>query len=554
MYLYSYENLVRASKTEKGKQYVEELKKCYEKNYKNRPIEALSFSKFKLFHVNGDRTQYQKEYFDRRNRLNVLQVLAISDDKYIEPLEDVISAICDEITWCLPAHCLIGETGNTYRYDELDLNASETAMFLAEISYVFGDRLSPDISNRIKYCLEERVVKTFENGVFPVDRMSNNWASVCGCGIGLTYLYAFPERFLLVKDRIFSAMERYLNRLDSDGYCSEGYAYWIYGFGFFALFFDVYCQLKNERPLILERSVVKNTIKYAESMILGDGVYVPIADGALSSSACEDDSIPVVNNLFNANVKINGGKIGILCNKALSFRRLYFINQEVNDKLIGERSLFFENSQVLVGKRKNYIFISKGGNNAEMHNHNDIGSFSIFKNGVQYIVDPGAGEYTNGYFNSHAVRYSESTFTCCSLGHSVPIVDGGIQVFGKQYYATVIDRNKDYIFYDITHAYPNEVDSLTVKYSLKENGVNASYSCKGLKKNITFRFITFIEPKIVGNDVLIGDMTVTASKVENVSVKSYEFSNHQAVKTTAYAIDYTFKDKADVNAEFNFDF
>lgn len=553
MYLYSYENLFKASKTERGKEFCNQLEKYYKENYENNPIKALSFSKFKLFHLTGDRTEYQNEYFDRRKRLNVLQVLSIYNDKYLEPLEDVISAICDEITWALPAHCYDYNT-NTYKYWLIDLNASETAMGLAEIDFVLKDKLSPDIRKRIKYSLQERIVDKYETNVFGFDTMGNNWASVCSCGVGLTYLYAFPERFNIVKDRIFSGMERYLSRLDKDGYCSEGYAYWIYGFGFFTLFYDVYTQLTGIRPKILDSEVVKNTVKYAEKTILGDGVFIPISDGALSSLTPEDDAMPVVNNLFGSNIKINGGKWGIPGYKTLSFRRLYFINQKVSVSQKAQDTLFFEKSQVLVEKRNNYIFISKGGNNAEMHNHNDIGAFSIYKNGVQYIVDPGAGEYTQGYFDSMKIRYSEETFVCNSLGHSVPIVDGVIQAYGKEYFATVLDRSKDGIVYDLSSAYPKKIEKLTVGYSFKGNGVSATYQAKGLEKGITFRFISFIEPKVSDDKVSIGEMTVLASETEKINVKRYEFNNHQAIKTTAYAIDYIFDNKSDINVQFDFKF
>ena len=553
MYLYSYENLLEASKTERGKEFCSQLEKYYEENYENNPVKALSFSKFKLFHLTGDRTEYQNEYFDRRKRLNVLQVLSIYNDKYLEPLEDVISAICDEITWALPAHCYDYQT-NTYKYWIIDLNASETAMSLAEIDFVLKDKLSKDIRKRIKYSLQERIVDKYETNVFGFDTMGNNWASVCSCGVGLTYLYAFPERFNIVKDRIFSGMERYLSRLDKDGYCSEGYAYWIYGFGFFTLFYDVYTQLTGVRPEILDSEVVKNTVKYAEKTILGDGVFIPISDGALSSLTPEDDAMPVVNNLFGSNIKINGGKLGIPGYKTLSFRRLYFINQKVSVSQKVEDSLFFEKSQVLVEKRNNYIFISKGGNNAEMHNHNDIGAFSIYKNGVQYIVDPGAGEYTQGYFDSMRIRYSEETFVCNSLGHSVPIVDGVIQAYGKEYFATVLDRSKDGIVYDLSSAYPKKIEKLTVGYSFSDSGVSATYQAKGLEKGITFRFISFIEPKVSDDKVAIGEMAILASETEKIDVKRYEFNNHQAKKTTAYAIDYIFDNKTDINVKFDFKF
>ncbi len=552
MYLYSYENLLKEAKTQKGKEYLEKIKACYEKDYENKPILALPFSKFKLFHLTGDRTKFQNEYFDRRKRLMLLQLLAISNDKYIEPLEDIISAICDELVWSLPAHCLDRETGNTYIYSEIDLNASETALSLAETLYVLGDKLCPDIKKRIKHTLKEKIVDVCETTILPMDRMKNNWAPVCACGIGLTYLYIFPERFNIVKDRIFSAMERYINKLDEDGYCSEGFAYWVYGFGFFATFYDAYCQLTEERPAILDIERVKNSIKYAENSILGDGVFVPISDGALSNKACECDTIPVVNHLFNANVKINGAKPNIPYYKAIGFRRLYHINQTVQTEIKNTANSYFEKSQVLVEKRKNYIFISKGGNNAEMHNHNDIGAFSIFKNGVQYIVDPGAGEYTAGYFGNINQRYSKETFTCSAYAHSVPVVDNQIQVYGKEYFATVLGRGDDFIEYDLTNAYPKKIETLTVKYSFGEKEVNALYNVKGIEKEISFRFISFIEPKIKGNEVVINDLTITCDKDAKSLISTYNYSNHQAQSTIAYAIDYIFS--SDITAKFSFKF
>ena len=52
----------------------------------------------------------------------LLQVLAIYDDKYIEPLEDIVSAICDEITWSIPAHCLDRETAFSISLTQVQAN------------------------------------------------------------------------------------------------------------------------------------------------------------------------------------------------------------------------------------------------------------------------------------------------------------------------------------------------------------------------------------------------------------------------------------------------
>jgi len=552
MYLYTYENLSQISKTKDAKDYIEKIKAIYEKDYENKPILALPFSKFKLFHLNGDRKEYQTEYFDRRKRLMFLQILAISDDKYIEPLEDIISAICDELVWSVPAHCLDRETGNTYKYQEIDLFASETAFYLAETSYIFKDKLSLDIHKRIKHSIKTKIVDVYETTTFGFDVMKNNWAPVCSCGIGIAYLYLFPERLNIIKDRIFNAMKRYLNNLDSDGYCSEGFSYWVYGFGFMALFFDIYCQITEDRPAILDSEIVKNSLNYAKNCIIGNGRFLPISDGGMTNEHAEQDTLTVINRLFNVKISKGGEDVVTADTQALGLRRLYSFGVELfdDDKELGDA--FFEKSQVLIKREKDYVFISKGGNNAEMHNHNDIGSFSIFKNGVQYIVDPGAGEYTNGYFNYASIRYSVETFACSSFGHSVPIVDGENQIYGKEYFATVLDRAKDYIVYDLSNAYPKKIEKLNVKYSFSESEVNATYDVEGIEKEISFRFISFIEPKILGNKVKIDDLTISCDKNAVPKIVTYNYSGYGAIPTTAYAIDYTFS--SDITAKFTFKF
>ncbi len=553
MYLYSYENLLEKAKTEAGKDYVDKLREIYEKDFENKPILALPFSKFKLFHTSGDRVIYQNEYFIRRKRLMLLQVLAITDDKYIEPLEDVISAICDEITWCIPAHCLNRETGNTYKYYELDLFASETAFYLAETDYILKDKLCPEIRNRIKYSLEKKVVNVYENTVFGFDRMKNNWATVCSCGLGLTYLYAFPERFPLVKDRIFSAMERYLvNALGGEGYCSEGFSYWVYGFGFLALFFDVYCQLTGDKPAILEREEIKNTLEYGKNAILDGGIFLPIADGGSKGEHNEAPVLYVINRLFNTNLILNNGREIEADTQVLGTRVLAGVDYECKEDENKASCVYFKTNQVFVRKKGDYTLVAKGGDNAEMHNHNDLGAFAIIKNGKQYICDPGVGEYTNGYFNNKEIRYSKETFVCSSLAHSVPMIDGKLQKHGKEYFATMLECNDDLISFDLTKAYPENDASVKATYETLDDGVKVSYEIVNASE-VTFRFVSFIEPKVDGEKVTIDEMTVTNNHALTPTVERVDYSGFLKRPRTAYTIDYVVKSN-NLNAEFDFKF
>ena len=201
MFKYSYENLKRVAETKKGKLFLDEIEKDYLKRYDGKIIPCNNYSLIKLYYKEGNRSKFQAQYFDKRVRLNLLQLLSIKDDKYIEPLEEIISAICDEFTWVLPAHNFDSKT-QTFDRTKIDLFSAETAFYLSETVYVLGDKLSNDIKNRVRLCVEDKIVKNFESSVYFWESVTSNWASVCGLGIGLSYLYLFPERYDIVKDRI----------------------------------------------------------------------------------------------------------------------------------------------------------------------------------------------------------------------------------------------------------------------------------------------------------------------------------------------------------------
>ena len=536
MYLYTYENLLECAKTEKGKEYIEKVRECYEKEYANKPINALLFSKFKLFHTTGNRGDYERDYFDKRKRLMLLQILAFADDKYIDPLEDIIAAICDEITWCVPAHCLIADYSLTYDYKRTDLFASETGMYLAETAYILKDKLSNEIKHRIEYALKDKIVDVFESKEQNFERGINNWLAVCGGAVGTVYLYSFPERFDIVKDRILGALQKYVDNLGSDGYCSEGLGYWIYGFGSFALFYDVYTQITGEWPEILDSETVKNTLNFTKNTIFGKGVTLPFADGGRNGGVRDRIAIAVTNRLFGTNITITD-EVNIPDREALGLRYLYCLTlpKKAQNETVGD--CFYKEHQVLIKRKSDYIFVSKGGTNDEMHNHNDIGTFAIFRNGIQYIVDPGCGEYTLRYFSKGEYRYSKEIFVCSAYAHSIPVIDDTIQTWGEEYHATVLDRTDDYIEYDLSKAYPIDVEKLTVKYSFLDNGVSAVYDAK-FKQSAIYRFISFIEPKVDGNKVYLNDMVIENSYGVIPTVERVDYKDHSTQIATAFVIDY----------------
>jgi hypothetical protein len=96
----------------------------------------------------------------------------------------------------------------------------------------------------------------------------------------------------------------------------------------------------------------------------------------------------------------------------------------------------------------------KGGNNAESHNHNDVGSFTIVLGKEIMVGDPGAIPYTANIFNP---QYRYTYKTVGSFGHPVPFVAEKEQQPSAKAQAKTVHtdfaREKDEMTLDIISAY-----------------------------------------------------------------------------------------------------
>ncbi len=560
MYCYNYEDLRKMSKTEEGIKVFEEAKETYDKFYKDVPVQTFNYSLIKLYYQTGDRKQHERIVFDRRRRFYLLQILALCDDKYLDPLEDIISTICDEFTWVLPAHNYVKED-NSFDYTVIDLYSAETGLYLAETAYIFGDKLSVDIRNKIRISIEQKIIKNYESRTFVFDGLHNNWAAVCAGAVGGTYLYAFPERFPLVEERIFKTLAAYLDSVDQEGYSGEGMGYWEYGFGYFCTFFDVYHQITGKWHELLELEKVKNAVKYFKNANLGKGQFLPYADGGVKEVALNPCFLYAIKNLFPKDFvfteEIDVGDYKTLSYRALGVRCMYGRVNYRPQAIESEQTFFYKEKQVFIYKNKDYSFTAKGGCNHEPHGHLCVGAFHILKDGKRFIVDPGPGEYTYGYFkiwdDSFEGRYGEKIFACSSLAHSVPIINGKGQPYNlRGDKAEVIEQTDKKLKLDISKVYGDKTDGIFVSYLMEDKAIKVKYCCKGVEK-ATFRFVSEYKPTVNGKQTMVEELTIKNDANLTAKVSEKEFSNIGAKMTTLYLIDYEMVGN-DASVEFTFGF
>ena len=114
----------------------------------------------------------------------------------------------------------------------------------------------------------------------------------------------------------------------------------------------------------------------------------------------------------------------------------------------------FPDAQVYIGRAKRVSFGVKGGDNAELHNHNDIGSWTLYLDGEEVAGDPGGEIYTARTFSKD--RYVSDVLN--SYGHPVPRVGGELQLTGAASKAEIVRRDftadRDVFALDISSAYP----------------------------------------------------------------------------------------------------
>lgn len=552
MYKYSYEQVKKAMENPLAQDFLTQCENSYIELYKDKPVQALTYELFKEYYRNGTRINFQKEYFERRSRLMLLQVLAAWKDEYLIDLEQIIFEITNEFTWTLPAHNKITE--DQFDYTIIDLFGAETAFYLAETVYLLDEKLSNDIKDRVKLSLKTKIIDNFENRICFYDYSENNWAAVCGCSIGLTYLYAFPERFPLVKDRIMENMERYMRGLSDNGYCSEGYGYWAYGFGFFCIFFDAYYELTGKRSEIVDRDKVKRVLGYGKRARLTESRYLPFADGGTIGEHEPSMNICAIELLYGKRINAKGRKIPTPCTKALGLRALYASVAQLEEENSSDDSFtYMKNESIFVSKRENYVFVAKGGDNDDMHNHNDVGVMHVLKDNQLVIADIGVGEYTKEYFGDNTEsengRYGKKIFVCSSLSHSVPIVNGDTQKLGKEYCGQVLNVNENLFKLDITKAYAQNIDKLTVEYRLDKTGVDIEYECVGAD-SVSFRFVAITPPEEIKDGVLILGCKLSSLSGIAPTVEKVPYNNNQGKLVYAYTIDFTVKGEKQVNQIF----
>lgn len=508
-----------------------------------KPCYALKMSDYMLYFKTGNRRIFETEYFERRSRGTSLMFAywLTEDEKYLNPLINHIFYICDEFTWCLPAHCDIHKMSTENIVEFIDLFQAETARFFAETVMCVGDKLPGYVLDRMNYEIRRRIFSSIIKGVsYWWENCKMNWATVCGAGCVMALLYFGDESEKKeYVPRFTNCLDTYLEGIEDDGCCQEGIGYWGYGFGHFVILAQALKKYSRGEVDYFKNSKVKNLAMYPQRVRLSDSNTVMFSD-AREGFSFEMGLVCFLKSIYNE-VALPDLKYGTWHGNIDSVSELLWFDEDYSADELTQETHYFENTAWYISRRDGYGFAAKGGNNDEPHNHNDIGSFIITVDDTVLIADPGRGEYRKETFLPD-IRYT--FIQNSSFGHSVPIINGEQQMSGAEFCAKNVRASENSFELDIENAYKKGLsEKIHRRFDMGNGRIILADRFEKTEK-VTERIISKKRPEIRAGELDFGNAKILFNPEKcSVSIEKDGFLAPNCVDTiTIYKIDFALKE------------
>ena len=507
--------------SETGKKIVAEAERVAAEPVPDAPDNLyLEFSK------NGNRSNYEKCHFRRKRDFASLYVAECLEHKgrFIPKIVEFIDSFCAMKSWTLPAHD--GELECFKGKPHVDLTSADTSRELAFCISWLGDAIPEETRKKVYSEIERRTFRPYldhARGVRKIGRHwwfhgGNNWNSVCNSCVVRTALAIIPDRKLRAEFIVHAAgsVPYALAGYTNDGYCSEGMGYWNYGYGHhLRMGLSIRAATGGKVDLFADPKT-KKVMEYAYGFQLQSGKSPFFADGGGGPAS---DLLALGRQVWPDLVSTAAIKSPVF-GPSTSLFSLRAFGQEPKPcaptmDVLPPRT-WFPDAQVLISrlgdpeKKINFGVALKGGHNAELHNHNDVGSYTIMLDGVEMCGDPGGEVYTRRTFSKD--RYVSKMLN--SYGHPVPVVGGKLQKTGRNAAAKVLKTS-----------FTEDVDTIVLDYT-------AAYGVPGLKSLV--RTLVFDRRK--------GTATIT-DKVSFAKPTAFEVPviTYRDWKKAADGMSFTFK-------------
>ena len=507
--------------TELCESYVKKAEK-----YLNEELTILPLSLYREYSKTRVRSNFEKYHHKRRDIIFYLTIAEAYERKgrFLEKLVDFVWAVLEETEWVIPAHYYhslsnpLKTMPDNYKEEDvpgLDLYSANCCATLALVRYFLSDELdkiSPVICKRIDHQIYLRGIRPFIVATFGWSSGHiNNWLT----NITQSILFAcaitvrdFDTR-RRVMSRAMSFLDYYTSYYPLDGCCDEGPAYW--GAAPANLFdcLEILEDMSGGTINVYHEPIIRNMGEYIANFNIDGKYYINFADAhpvidhdgkeiMRYGKKCGSEAMYSFGKMIASIEDIDRYRFFGHCGK--NIRNLFIKREKDVPKVKANVAVWYDSLKVAIFREnpdtsKGLFLATKGGNNGEAHNHNDVGCLVIYKNGKPVIVDPALGSYNHDYFG--AARYGR-WYTQAGY-HSVPTVDGKDEVGGAKYSSSdeVCDLEEKVVKMELKGAFPEDAGILKMERTCKLDGGVATVTddiALDHEGDIQFNFLTVDEP------------------------------------------------------------
>jgi hypothetical protein len=520
-----------------------------------KPWPLLTATEYARFTADGDRQAYERPYFARRDKLSAAVITALLTGDAGADITDGVWLLCEETTWCLPAH----QPGGLPDPDnpQVDLFAAETAALLAWTVLLTGEH-----ADRVRRAVKLRVLDPYRArddwrwlGLNGHEHL-NNWTPWIHSNLLIASLL-FDDEPQVTANRAVAALDRYLDVVPDDGGCDEGASYWWRAGASLAECLETLAEACGTDFGAFQLPKVRAIARYPMTAHIADNVHVNFADGGIRPPGI------VPHLLYRFAVRTGDSQLrqharatrrhaaSLVTGPNSSLGRV--LGAITDDEWAAAPPEPFPaplqswlpatgvlTARERAGDPAGLFLAAKAGHNDESHNHNDVGSFIVAYKGRPLLIDPGAGVYTRQTFGPD--RYQ--IWTMQSSWHNTPAPAGHPQAAGRAHRATdvsaALSAAAAELALDLAAAYPATAGIRSWRRTLRLDrtaaliSVHDSWELNQESERSVCYLITQEQPQVAGATITLPsglvidiDATVDGTSAGGISVERRDLDDPQ---------------------------
>lgn len=533
---------------DKARAYIERAEKYL--NYRFKVIPATAYLELER---SGSRKAMENISFANDEALEALFLgeLAEGRGRFVDQLFDAVFLQTEQTSWVWSAHLKSTQLSKRAipdaRDEFIDLGVQSNGARLALVWHFFKDefdKIDPSLSEALYRAMRRHIFDTYldpakdrENWWIGIttDRRLNNWTPWSNSGVVLSYLLMCrdDDELRAAIRRSAESVDRWLDWTKDDGACDEGPAYWNAAAAEYFRYAMVLNRASGGAFNVFTDPKMRASGEYMSRVFIGDGWAVNFGDGSARSAGSYSvlwmygDAVGS-DEMRNYAVYLGNSGPGDFGTFPVRTKDLYFTLESLAresaykdacEKALDEaggdagkmcRNLrkdvpastwYSETQHFVLHSPEGWVFASKGGTNNESHNHNDVGTVTLFHDGIPVFVDAGVGVYTRQTFSSE--RYK--IWTMQSLWHNLPAINGIAQRQGGKYRADSAGPvGKNGFRVSIAPAYPESAACLKWVRTVNVRGgvsILDEYALSERKASDTENFLVSGEVFLPGSEI-----------------------------------------------------